>query len=115
MKGQYSLFDNAPVLRRRPCEYPFKRYIGQKVRDNNGEHIISEIHGFYTYYTDGLCGTPHNMHPVDQQEYLEAIETDIEYFENSLKTCTAVDGTKQMFQKNLDILYRLRKELTQIE
>ena len=72
MKGQYSIFDYHP--KKRPCEYGFQRYIGQKVRFNQscgdgGVHTITEIEKYYTIMDDGMwVGTPTTIHPVRGEE-----------------------------------------------
>lgn len=77
MNGQYSIFDIQPK-KRRPCDYKFKRYIGQKV-------VLYATSGIYngtvktikTYYTiinvhgDEMVGTPSTMAPADKEEYDE--------------------------------------------
>ena len=107
MIGQYTLFGNAPKLKRRPCEYSFQRYIGQVVRDHRGTHVIAEIEDYYTIYTDNTVGTPHDMSPVDESEFKEMIETEIEYFEHVLSGNN--DTNKSIAKKNLEILRKLRR------
>ena len=107
MVGQYSIFDNAPRVKRKPCEYAFQRYIGQVVRDHRGTHVIKEIEPFYTIYTDNTCGTPHDMSPEDESEYMEMIETEIEYNEHLLMGKN--DTNKSIARKNLEILRKLRR------
>lgn len=77
MKGQISIFDTGK--KKRPCEYSFIRYIGQKVRFNklfepagtyNGEEaIITDIFPYYTYCRTKsgkqFVGTPGTIYPVD--------------------------------------------------
>ena len=71
MNGQYSLFDYQSQ-KHRPCDYRFKRYIGQKVhiRDYIGE--ITEIESYYTtIYVEGhgeFVGTPTTMYPVERED-----------------------------------------------
>ena len=79
IRGQYDLFGNRPEVKRRPCEYSFTRYIGQKVRDRHGKHTIAEIEPYYTIYNDGTIGTPHDMEPVDKGERLDSLKTELEY------------------------------------
>lgn len=75
IKGQMSLFDfiDKPK-KRRPCDYRFKRYIGQKVRfrDRKGIYRITDIFPYYTYIInwkgEELVGTPYDIWPVDRSE-----------------------------------------------
>ena len=78
MKGQYSIFDINPE--KRPCEYSFRRYIGQKVvfTEYSSRHKgeVGEIVEIFPYYThikmsDGqiLVGTPHgNIKPYKEDD-----------------------------------------------
>ena len=105
MKGQFNLFSYAPVKKRRPCEYSFDRYIGQLVRDRHGVHKIAEIKEFYTIYEDGMVGSPHDMSPVDEVEYLESINAEIEYCEHLAKN----GSNKTIAENNLKILYEIKR------
>ena len=48
MKGQYSIYDTG-AENRRPCEYPFQRYIGQPVKfyRTGQTGVITEIIDHY--------------------------------------------------------------------
>lgn len=106
---QYTIFD-IDQKKERPCDYSFKRYIGQKVLDRRGIHEISEVHEFYTYYTDGTCGTPHDMHPVDPEERREALEVELEYFQKLYDRTPKWDSFRNIFKNNIKII---KKELGQ--
>ena len=82
MDEQINIFGVAPLKKRKPCEYSFARYEGQRVRDHHGEHIIAKVEEFYTIYTDGTVGTPHNMSPVDESEREASLLTELEYNEH---------------------------------
>lgn len=108
--GQYSLFDNAPAVKRRPCEYSFSRYIGQLVRDHRGLHRIKEIEPFYTIFDDNTCGAPYDLVPVDPDEYSESIDVEIEYEEWMLNNDKSIDGTNRgIAKRNLEILYKIKR------
>ena len=77
IKGQYSIFGGGPKTK--GAHYDFDRYIGQKVRDSHGEHIIKEIEKYYTIFEDGMVGTPHDLAPVEHHEKME-------YLRNAIKT-----------------------------
>lgn len=85
IKGQYSIFGGGPKTNGIGFGfdgydgYGFDRYIGQKVRDSFGEHVIKKIELYYTIYEDGMVGTPHDMSPVDHNELME-------YLRNAIKT-----------------------------
>jgi hypothetical protein len=83
MEGQYSLFDNTPLSKKRmPSEYAFRRYIGQKVSSLGGKiHTIVGIDKYYSFFEDRTIGTPHDTLPVDPKERLEAHKTELEYQE----------------------------------
>lgn len=66
INGQYSIFGADKEAG--SCGYRFDRYIGQKVNDHNGEHIIKEIWPYYTLFEDGMVGTPFDLSPVDYEE-----------------------------------------------
>jgi len=78
MKGQLSIFDIIPDGKRRPCDYHFKRYIGQRVRLMFGsyfdhdvrEGVIKEIidHYFTLVRINGrdYIGTPYSLSEVIQ-------------------------------------------------
>ena len=106
--GQYSLFDNSPVVKRQPCEYSFPRYIGQLVYNHNGTHRIKEIEPYYTIFDDNTVGTPHDLIPLDKNEHLESIEVEIEYMQYRIKTSKHGDSTAE---KNLTILRQLKEKL----
>lgn len=75
IKGQLSLFDiQEPGHERRPCEYSFQRYIGQRVRSKSkyGVQYVGVITGIGPYYTDILtdngcqiAGTPYDVEPLE--------------------------------------------------
>lgn len=110
--GQITLWSMEPILkRRRPCEYSFQRYIGQKVRDHNGIHTISGINGYYTYFEDGTIGTP-TMSPVDKYELLESIKVDLEYYRHVDKTDHTRDRTSgNIANRNVLILEKRMEDL----
>ena len=70
MNGQLSIFDlNNDNNERKPCDYRFKRYIGQKVRfwRENEEGTITDIFPYYTYVktSEGIkVGTPTTIAPL---------------------------------------------------
>lgn len=71
MNGQLSIFDAKEKTR--PCDYRFKRYIGQMVKFHDGKvGRITEIHMYYTYIKikSGkiLVGTPHDIIPVQEAD-----------------------------------------------
>lgn len=81
MRGQYSIFDIQPE-RKRPCDYPFKRYIGQKVvlyvTSGVYKGVVEEIETYYTVVKCKGChmvGTPSTMAPADKEEYDEDYKT----------------------------------------
>lgn len=102
MLGQYSLFDNAPLLKRKPCEYSFHRYIGQKVSSFGKTHTIVDIDAYYTFFEDRTGGTPHDTFPVDPKEGLEALKTELEYMEYRYNR----DKYDTIAKKNIEILQR---------
>lgn len=67
--GQISIFTGA-VENRRPCDYGFDRYIGQKVQFISGiTGTVTEIHDYYTFCeTDQgeMVGTPTTISPVER-------------------------------------------------
>ena len=73
IKGQLSMFDIlCPEEKRKPCEYKFQRYIGQRVRSKSkyGADYVGTITGIGPYYTDILTddgreivGTPYDVWP----------------------------------------------------
>lgn len=70
MNGQLSIFDIRPAEQaKRPCDYSFKRYIGQKVcaSFDNKVHTIAEIEPYYTITSDGMVGTPSTIWPAEEQ------------------------------------------------
>ena len=99
MDGQYSLFGAAPLKKRKPCEYSFARYIGQIVKDHRGIHVIADIEEYYTIFSDNTCGTPHDLSPVNESEFKEMIDVEIEYNEWMLN-----GSNKSIAEKNLKIL-----------
>lgn len=71
--GQMSIFDIHTDHNWKPCEYRFKRYIGQRVRSKSkyGVQYIGTIVSMEPYYTnirtdDGreIVGTPYDVEPV---------------------------------------------------
>ena len=110
MNGQYTLDGLAPVKKRRPCEYSFSRYIGQIVRDHRGVLRIKEIEPFYTIFDDNTCGSPHDLSPVDPDEYNEMIDVEIEYEEWVLNNDKSRDDTNRgIAKRNLEILYKIKR------
>lgn len=81
MKGQLSLFDIPQEKgKRKPCEYGFKRYLGQKVHISisDGDFIgeVIKIEPYYTLikikgYPHILVGTPTTFGPVNKAEWEE--------------------------------------------
>lgn len=79
MEGQLSLFDLPREKgKRKPCEYSFKRYIGQKVKIHitEGEYIgeVTKIEPYYTHirvpgYPHILAGTPTTCGPVNKEKW----------------------------------------------
>lgn len=70
MDGQFSIFDvGIKQDRRKPCEYAFARYIGQKVATNRYVGTICKIEPYYTHIrtADGevVAGSPHDLVPLD--------------------------------------------------
>ena len=68
MDGQYTVWDI--VGEKKPCDYRFQRYIGQKVKFwRNG--IVGTVAGIEPYYTKVrtrygiLAGTPTTICPVE--------------------------------------------------
>ena len=106
MEGQYSLFDNVPSLKRKPCEYSFHRYIGQKVSSFGKTHTIVGIDTYYTFFEDRTGGTPHDTLPVDPKERLEAYKTEFEYQEYLYNR-----EHDFISRRNIEILKKLIKEL----
>ena len=76
MDGQYSIFDYGNQ-KHRPCDYRFKRYIGQKVGLSvaSGEFVgeVIEIEPYYTTINikgHGLfAGTPTTIYPIERSDY----------------------------------------------
>ncbi len=70
IEGQLSLFDiRDTTKKRRPCEYSFERYIGQRVVFKGGiAGTVTEIEPYYTTIKtdDGgeLAGTPTTISPL---------------------------------------------------
>ena len=69
MNGQITIFDTNEKTR--PCDYRFKRYIGQMVRVHGGK--VGRITGIDKYYTyvkiepgKTVIGTPHDMIPIEE-------------------------------------------------
>ena len=79
IEGQLSLFDIIPEGEdRKPCEYPFKRYIGQVVEFNTGE--VGEITDIGPYYTEVrtnnyriMAGTPTTITPKKMETFADYI------------------------------------------
>jgi hypothetical protein len=73
MNGQFSIFDIHESDQLRPCEYRFKRYMGQMVQLYVTSGIVSgKIISIEPYYTivesdDGIewAGTPTNTSPLE--------------------------------------------------
>lgn len=70
LKGQLSIYD--PEERRRPCEYPFKREIGQRVKFWRSGRLatIVDIQPYFTIAIDEngevWAGTPYEITPADE-------------------------------------------------
>ena len=73
-KGQMNIFDQ-PKEKRKPCEYMFSRYIGQKVLLRSGEEgTVVSIDSYYTTVktAGGLrVGTPTTIAPVNKEDYFK--------------------------------------------
>ena len=107
MEGQYSLFDNASLLKKRmPSEYAFRRYIGQKVSSFGKVHTIVGIDKYYSFFEDRTIGTPHDTLPVDSKERLEAHKTELEYQEYRYNI-----EHDFISRRNIEILKKLIKEM----
>lgn len=75
IEGQLSIFDILdPEEKRKPCEYTFQRYIGQRVRSKSkyGVDYVGIITGIGPYFTDILTddrrqivGTPYDVWPLE--------------------------------------------------
>lgn len=65
--GQLTMYDTQTG---RPCDYSFRRYIGQRVRRwRTGEVArITEIKPYYTYLDDGTVGTPYDICEASDNE-----------------------------------------------
>lgn len=86
MKGQLSLYDIGDA--RRPCDYHFVRYIGQRVRffsafgglHDGEEGSITDIGSYYTYIKtdngENLIATPTTIFPIDPREKTSRIKTE---------------------------------------
>lgn len=76
MVGQYTIWDIHDGPKRKPCEYSFPRYIGQKVvfwRDGL-QGVITEIGPYYTTVKVGreeYAGTPTTIAPVKEDEWTD--------------------------------------------
>ena len=72
--GQISMFDFLQPEKRRPCDYRFRRYIGQRVglRAKEGVFRITAIFQYYTHVVDDhgktWIGTPYDIWPVNEEE-----------------------------------------------
>ncbi len=74
MNKQTTIFDlNFNNPNKRPCEYSFQRYIGQKVRISVTEgKLEGKIKGIEPYYTiisvkgREYAGTPYNTYPKEE-------------------------------------------------
>lgn len=113
--GQMNLWDcmsaNKPEGKRKPYEYDFNRYVGQKVwvfdeRGNRKEGTVTKIEHYYTIvnvYGESLTCTTHNLAPVGV-DYLPTLEKAIENIKSlmpiELKESTK-DGEK-IFTMNVD-------------
>ena len=69
LNGQLSMFDMPEAERKRPCDYSFRRYIGQEVRRwRTGEILrITQIKPYYTYLDDGSVGTPYDICALQEE------------------------------------------------
>lgn len=69
IKGQYTIFDiHQRESKRKPCEYSFERYIGQKVFCRGQVCEIIEIEKYYTILSGDMVGTPTTIYPVNEEE-----------------------------------------------
>ena len=79
MEGQYSIFDcHSKTEKLRPCDYRFRRYIGQKVKFNpyccsidDKVHTVTGIEQYYTIVDEILVGTPTTIYPVREEDYIK--------------------------------------------
>ena len=71
MFGQLTVFDiHDPIGKRKPCEYSFQRYEGQRVKFWLSGEVgkIVQIEPYYTIVDTGKClmaGTPTTICPAD--------------------------------------------------
>lgn len=81
MDGQLTVYDLGK--KKRPCEYSFQRYIGQRVRlhctEGTIEGVIEKIEPYYTYIKAEdkelyYAGTPYNVSPAEGSEKNERTE-----------------------------------------
>ncbi len=100
-----SVYENKPekIVVRKGSDYSFKRHIEQRVTDNHGEHVISKIEPYYTFFTDGKVGTPHDIRPLRNDEHLESLENLLEYEEYRLRTAND-ETTKAAAKRNKMII-----------
>lgn len=91
--GQMNLWDclslNKPEEKRKPYEYDFNRYVGQKVwvfddRGNRKEATVTKVEVYYTIvdcYGETLACTTQNIAPVGI-DYLPTLEKAVENIKN---------------------------------
>lgn len=91
--GQINLWDclsmNKPEEKRKPYEYDFNRYVGQKVwvfdnRGNRKEGTVTKVEHYYTMvdcYGETLACTTQNIAPVGV-DYLPTLEKAVENIMN---------------------------------
>ena len=80
MDGQMNLAQFTWITKRRPCEYSFFRYVGQRVSTLHHEiKTIAEIEPYYTIFTDRTVGTPYDTIPIDSVEKNVALQCELEY------------------------------------
>ena len=115
--GQLSIFDvsNEPP---RPCDYKFKRYIGQEVEVYISGHppIRATITGIEPYYTEldvGYVGTPYNLSPYEElpKPFHKVDFTDDPFFDEEhiekinnpqVKTCKDCDYWREVWSYDGD-------------
>ena len=110
LKGQYSIF-GLLYTKRRPAQYSFPRYLGQKVICRGEEHTITGIDKYYTFFEDNTGGTPHDTVPADKKEYIESLIVELEYEHYKLDHCEPGDSFRKTYIKNIELLEKALKEV----
>ena len=110
MDGQMNIAQVMAPKKRRPCEYSFIRYIGQKVSTLHGQKTIAVIEPYYTIFTDGMVGTPHDIKPIDEYENRFALTAELEYEQWKLSRTKECDCFRTITIKNIEILKELLNE-----